>query len=217
MTENNNISSLGADTLAHQQVAIEENNIGIFFAAFLTQLLLSKRILSEEQQLPHYIKSFEQYSLYASQRVIIRKILDSKEYKDIINEMTYLIEDYNEDQSKAPHEIYLSKINKSFLIRQIFSYTDQTLTKYSFINNYINKDIVKLDLKELHKKIWNFPIEQQIMIIARIFIQMSDTFENKKKSIKDSFLENTKRLIPEYSNYKDSVEYINLSNYLTYR
>lgn len=204
------------NTLAHELIAREEQNVGLFFAAFAIQYYLHKDLLSKKLNTPLFLTFFADNDLYASQRVLIKNIIANKKYKPILEEMERLLLDYNSNSSRLPYETYLNSINKAFLIRQIFEHTDQTLSKYSFVKEYLEKEISHLDLNELDNSMWSFPTEQKILIIVRIFMQMKDSFENKKKGIVDSFVENVRRKKDEYAskNKKNGVEYANLEMFL---
>lgn len=204
------------NTLAHELVAREEQSVGIFFAAFAIQYYVHKDMLTKKINVPTFLKFFSDIELYASQRVLIKDIINNKKYKFIVLELEKLLLDYNADASRLPYETFLNKIyNKAFLIRQIFEHTNQTLSKYSIIKDYINIELINLDLNELADKMANFTNEEKILMLIRIFIQQKDAYESKKKEIMDSFLENIQRKKEEYKlkNKTNSIEYTNLENF----
>ena len=205
-----------SNTLAHEMIAREEQNIGLFFTAFAIQFYMSREMLRKKLNKPAFILFFGDMEIYASQRVLIKNIITSHHFKKVIEDMDFIFHEHNEKPDQLPHEIFLSRINKGFLIRQIFKQTDQILSKYHFIDKYVGKEISMLDLDELKKDMEAFPVEQQILVLARIFIQMKDNFENKKKSIHKSFIENIKRTKDEYSakGKISSMEYENLKQFL---
>lgn len=191
-------SNTGSSTLAHELVAREEQNVGIFFAAFSIQFYLTKEMLKHKLTKPTFLMYFDDVEIYASQRVFIKNIISSHNYKKLCEDIEFVLNEHNNDHQKQPHEVYLSRINKAFLIRQIFKQTDQVLPKYNFIENYIGKSVAELDIEELYKKMELLPVEQQVLILVRIFNQLKDNFENKKKTILSSFIENITRIKQEY-------------------
>jgi hypothetical protein len=182
-----------ASTLAHELIAKEEQNIGIFFAAFAIQYYFHKEILKQKIAEPVFVKFFGDIDLYASQRVLIKNIINNRHYRPICEELEKYFMEYNSNDEKLPHNIFLGRVNKAFLIRQIFKHTDQVLSKYNFIEKYIGQDIAHLNLDDLYADMNGIQIEQQILVLVRIFIHMKDGFENKKKTLLDSFIENIKR------------------------
>jgi hypothetical protein len=191
------LTSLNNNTLAHELVAREEQNIAIFFISFAIQLYLTKEMLKKDLNKPKFLLYYGDIELFASQRVLIKNIILNKDYKGFCEDIEkFLIE--SNIKENLPHECFFNKINKSFLIRQIFNQTDQVLSKYKFINKFINLNITELDLSELFSLMVELPREQQILIISRIFSNIHDRFENKKKSIQWSFLENLERKKSEY-------------------
>lgn len=203
-------------TLAHELVAREEKNVELFFAAFAIQYYMHKDMLINNLNPPTFIKFFGDMELYASQRVFINNLINNKKYKNVVERMEKLLLEYNVNSNRLPYESYLNSINKAFLIRQIFEHTDQTLAKYVFIKDFINKDIADIDLDALDLKMGSLPVEQKILILVRIFIQLKDTFENKKKEIMESFIENIRRKKDEYvsKNKVATVEYENVQKFL---
>lgn len=204
------------NTLAHELVAREEKSVEIFFAAFAIQYYMHKDMLVNPLNPPAFIKFFGDIEIYASQRVFINNIINNKKYKPVLAKIEKLLLEYNINSTRLPYQSYLNSINKAFLIRQIFEHTDQTLSKYGFIKDFLNKDLIDIDLDLLDEKTINFPVEQKILILVRIFVQLKDNFENKKKEIMESFLENIKRKKEEYvaKNRVNTVEYSNVISFL---
>lgn len=219
MIKNKDTSSLmtsGHNTLAHELLARDEQFVGIFFAAFAIQYYLHRDMLNIKIREPQFLDLFKDIELYASQRVFIKNIISNKKYKGICEEMhSYLLE-YNQNQEKRPYDIFLSRINKGFLIRQIFKHTDQVLEKYRFVGNFINKDISQLDQDDLFNKMWHLPVEQQLLVCVCIFSKLSDNFENKKKPLGQSFVENSQRLKEAFSTMgkQNSIEFANLELFI---
>jgi hypothetical protein len=203
------------NTLAHEIILKEEQNIGIFFAAFAIQLYFNKEMMSSKVYNPNFLRFFSDIDIYASQRVFVKNILTNKSYAKVVITMENLFLEYNGDDSKMPYLIMLSIINKGFLIRQIFSQTDQILSKYEFIEKFIGKDISHLDFDDLYQKMQLLPEEQQILVLSRLFILMRDGFEDRKKTVKASFAENVKRLKHDYESRgkTQTTEYSNLLIY----
>ena len=199
-------------TLAHEIIWKEEQNIGIFFAAFAIQFYFHKQMIATKVYRPNYLKFFADIDIYASQRVFVKNIITNKNYTRVITALENLFLEYSGDDLKMPYLLMLSRVNKGFLIRQIFGQTYQILSKYEFINDFIGKDIAKLDFDLLASKIQIFPEEQQILILARIFTLMKDGFEDRKKNLKASFAENITRMKHDYEakGKTQTTEYNNL-------
>lgn len=204
------------NTLAHELVAREEKSVEIFFAAFAIQYYVHKDMLANSLNPPGFIKFFGDIEIYASQRVFINNLINNKRYKPVLLKMEKLFLDYNINNTRLPYQAYLNSFNKAFLIRQIFEHTDQTLSKYSFMKDFIDKDIIDINLDTLDERMAHLPVEQKILILVRIFVQLKDSFENKKKEIMESFIENIKRKKDELSskNKVGTVEYTNLVSFL---
>lgn len=187
------------NTLAHEMIARDEQFVGIFFACFAIQYYLHKDMLQNKLTAPSFLKFFGDIEVYASQRVFIKNIIANKKYSKVIEEMQSLFLECSADPIKHPnpHSLFLSRLNKAFLIRQIFHHSDQVLEKYKFIETFLGKDIASLNIDELHSKMWHLPVEQQLLILVRIFSQIRDGYDNKKKNIMASFAENLLRLKEE--------------------
>lgn len=203
------------NTLAHEIILKEEQNIGIFFAAFAIQFYFHKEMISNKVNKPSFLRFFSDIDIYASQRVFVKNIITNKKYSKIVNAMENFFLEYTGDDSKMPYLLMLSRINKGFLIRQIFAQTDQILSKYEFIHEFIGKDISQLDFDSLQNKMQSLPEEQQVLILSRLFILMRDGFEDRKKTLKSSFSENIIRMKQEYEskNKTQTIEYSNLLSY----
>lgn len=197
MNKKENVENISSNTLAHELVAREEQNVGIFFAAFAIQYYLTKEMLHYNLHKPGFLVFVGDIELYASQRVFIKNIILNTKYQHLISKMEFILLEHNAHAEKLPHEILLSKFNKAFLIRQIFKQTDQVLPKYSFIDKYLGINIIDLDLDELYISMEDLTIEQQVLVLTRIFSQLTDSFEGKKKSIYSSFIGNIKSIRQE--------------------
>lgn len=200
MNNTNKVEKVSSSTLAHEMVAREEQNVGIFLSAFAIQYYFSKEMLKYKLYKPKLLTYFGDMELYASQRVLIKTLISNPLYHYIIDKIALLLLENNQNPEKLPHEVLLSKMNKAFIIRQIFQQTDQILPKYEFINKFINVNIVDLDLSRLFEAMKDLPIEQQILVLTRVFSNTKDDFEAKKKSLNDSFYENIKRVRQDYIN-----------------
>lgn len=198
MAEKEKTENTGASTLAHELVAREEQNIGIFFAAFSIQFYMTREMLKQRLNKPVFLNHFGDVEVFASQRIFIKNIIINKYYQNLCEEIEYLLIEHNNDDTKQPHELLLSRINKAFLIRQIFKQTDQVLPKYHFVEDFLGQEINNIDMDILYKKMETLPVEQQILVLSRIFTQVKDSFENKKKPILASFIENVMRVKNDY-------------------
>lgn len=206
---------MGTSTLAHELVLKEETLVGNFFAAYAIQWYLSDFILKNKIKSPNFIKNNYDVTLSATQRIFIKQIISNKSYNHIHEEISAIFEEYSKHYQQNPGDIFLSKINKNFLIRQIFEHTEQTLSKYSFIKNYLHiniADINKNIIDTLLNDIIVFPIEQQILILIRVFSTINDNHTDKYKRTIDSFSENLLKIKNRYiaKNKKNSQEFINL-------
>lgn len=217
-TMGSNTSGTNSTTLSHELVARDEQIIGCFFAAFAIQYFLHKDMLNNKLIAPQFINVFSDIEVCASQRIYINNLIgNSKKYIKVIEELQLLYLEYCSDVNKnpQPYLLFLSRINKSFLIRQIFNHTDRMLEKYQFIEDFVNKD--KVDLDKLNSKIWHFPVEQQILILARIYSSITDEHTDKIKTILVSYRENLKRLITEIESNKSKYNDIQKNNIKFFR
>lgn len=181
----------GQDTLAHEQIARDEQFVGLFFAAFSIQYCTENNESDVLKDI-EFLKLFKDIDLYVSQRIFIKSIINTKSYKSVCEELHNLIINEKQKNGQNPYDYFLSTINKGnkgFLIRQIFNHTDQLLEKYRFISDFVNNDISKIDVELLYKKMWHLPLEQQILVCVYIFSKITDTFESEKKTIGLSFNE----------------------------
>ena len=172
----------------------DEQYVGIFFAAFVIQYYLHKDFSTVAIETVEYLEPFKDIELYASQRVFIKNIISNKKYRIMCEEIKYLLFEYNSKKEKAPHDIFLSRINKEVQLKQIFAQGNDILEKYKFVHELAKKDVSEIDMDELHKKIWHFSIEQQILICIYLFSKIKDNYDTKKKSIGDSFVENSMKI-----------------------
>lgn len=202
-------------TFSHEIVAMEEAKIGIFFSALAIQLLLTPKMLKMKNIYPEYLEKNANVEICAAQRVVIQKIIDLPEFKDVKEEFEFFISQYAIDNSVEPVQIFLNGINKSFLIRQIFKKTAQILPKYDFIENYIGVPFREFNWEQLSKDMMSFPIEQKILILARIFDRTGDNV-GRNKTIIGSLIENSRRNISllEKKGLTHTQEYLNLELFL---
>lgn len=184
-------------TLAHELVAREEHNVGIFIAAFAIQYYFSKEMVKHSLVTPKFLMNYGATDIYASQRVFIKNIIRHPDYKQIINKLYNILIEYNSSPKQLPQELLLAKINKAFVIRQIFKQTDQVLPRYDFMDEFVDKNIADLDMDLLYDAMSALPLEQQILVLARIYAHLTDQFEDKKRSINTSFLENIRRWLSD--------------------
>lgn len=184
-------------TVAHELVARDEQLIGIFFAAFSIQYFLHKEMLNNKLSAPNFLNLFGDIETYATQRMFIKNLLGNKKYVKVTEDLQNIFLEYcaNPTKNTQPYLLFLSRINKAFLIRQIFNHSDQVLEKYQFIEEFLNQE--QVDLDKLNTKMWHFPVEQQILILARIYSTVHDDYNEKKKTIFNSYRENLQRLIDE--------------------
>jgi hypothetical protein len=59
---------------------------------------------------------------------------------------------------------------------------------------------------------WHLPAEQQILILARIYSTIHDEYEEKKKTIMNSYKENVQRLIEEVNKHPARYQVIQVNN-----
>lgn len=190
------IETTKADTVAHEKMAQDEQNIGVFFAAFAIQYLLHKDMLQNILTAPKFLKHFGDFTLSASQRIFIKEIIRSKESETarIVDEMQAAILESMSAKSKyqRPDLFFLSRIQKDFLIKQIFAHSSEEVTpKYEFVEKLLTSNIREINLKNIINTMWILSVEQQILILSRIFVSLSDDGNPKKrKTVIDSFSEN---------------------------
>lgn len=198
-------------TFSHEIVAIEEAKIGIFFSALSIQLLLTPKMLRMKNIMPLYLEKNANVEICAAQRLLIKKIIDSSYFKDVKEEFEFLLSQYAIDSRVDPDEIFLNNINKSFLIRQIFKKTSQILPKYNFIDNYIGVPFRDFNMEQLAKDMQKLPVEQKILILARIFDRTGDNV-GRNKTIMGSLVENSKKNLSllEKRGLVNTQEYLNL-------
>lgn len=183
-----------SSTLSHEMLAQDEMNVGLFFASFAIQGYLKHKVIKAGVNLPYFIRFYGDLKISAAQRIFIKEILEDKNYEKIADDMMSLLLESQDGRERQAYLIFLGRINKSFLIRQIFHHTEQILDKYKFISKYINLNIRDISFKDLMDNIWMLSIEQQILILARIFVSLKDKNQKGMKTIKDSFKENLMRL-----------------------
>lgn len=204
-------------TFSHEIVALEEAKIGIFFAAWAIQFLLTPKMLKMKSIFPKYLKKNANVEICAAQRVFIQKINEHPSFKDVREEFEFFLGQYAIDNSIDPEMIFLSGINKSFLIRQIFKKTSQILPKYNFIDKYIGVNLRDFNWEELANDMEPLPVSQKILVLARIFDRTGDKV-GRNKTIIGSFIENSRRNLNllEKKGLSDTQEYLNLKIFLEY-
>lgn len=204
-------------TFSHDIVAMEEEKIGIFFASLAIQFLLTPKILKMKNIFPKYLEKHANTEICAAQRVFIQKIIDLPSFKDVRDEFEFCLGQYALDNTFPPEEIYLASINKSFLIRQIFKQSSQILPKYNFIENYIGVPLRDFDWNKFSTELDDLPINQKILVLARIFDRTGDTV-GRNKTIIGSLIENSNKnvILLEKKGMTETQEYMNLKMFLEF-
>ena len=148
----------------------------------------------------------------ASQRIFIKELIHNEKFAKVIGELQILFLEYcsNPKKNPQPYQSFLARINKSFLIRQIFNHSNQVLEKYAFIEDFLGKQ--QVDLDRLNAKMWHFPIEQQILILARVYASVTDGLTNKIKTIGDSYKENVTRFVSEVNKFPNKYQIVQVEN-----
>ncbi len=205
-------SSNAATTVAHELIARDEQIIGTFFSAIAIQYFLHKDMLNNKLIPPTFITINSDVETFATQRMFIKNLIGNTKYIKVIEELQSLFLEYcsNPKKNPQPYLLFLSRINKAFLIRQIFNHSNQILEKYQFVEDFIGQQ--QIDLDKLNAKMWHFPVEQQILILARIYSTINDTYEDKKKTILNSYKENVQRLIAEVNKNPNRYQVIQVNN-----
>jgi hypothetical protein len=209
---NENTASMNTTTVAHELVARDEQIVGVFFSAFAIQYFLHKDMLNNKLIAPNFLNIFADIETYATQRMFIKNLIGNKKYSKVIEDLQSVFLEYcaNPTKNSQPYLLFLSRINKAFLIRQVFQHSDQVLEKYQFIQDFLGKE--QVDLDKLNTKMWHFPVEQQILILARIYSTIHDEYEEKKKTIINSYKENVQRLIEEVNKNPARYQVIQVNN-----
>ena len=169
----------------------EELYVYKFFSAFYIQFLLQKEFSNTPILKLQFMEKHLNDQIYASQRIFIKNLIGNSNYKVFCDEMKNLFLEYNENKSVSPCNLFLSRINKEALLKQIFI---QGSGKYKFLHPFVDLSGTSIDLDDLYNKIWHLSQEQQIVIFAYIFSRIHDTNVKKKKLLKDSFTENCQRV-----------------------
>lgn len=169
----------------------EELYVYKFFSAFYIQFLLQKEFSNTPILKLQFMEKHLNDQIYASQRIFINNLIGNSNYKVFCDEMKNLFLEYNENKSFSPCNLFLSRINKEALLKQIFI---QGSGKYKFLHPFVDLSGTSIDLDDLYNKIWHLSQEQQIVIFAYIFSRLHDTNVKKKKLLKDSFTENCQRV-----------------------
>lgn len=209
---NENTASMNTTTVAHELVARDEQIVGVFFSAFAIQYFLHKDMLNNKLISPNFLNIFADIETYATQRMFIKNLIGNKKYSKVIEDLQSIFLEYcaNPTKNSQPYLLFLSRINKAFLIRQVFQHSDQVLEKYQFIQDFLGQE--QIDFDKLNTKMWHFPAEQQILILARIYSTIHDEYEEKKKTIMNSYKENVQRLIEEVNKHPSRYQVIQVNN-----
>lgn len=178
---------------ALQQLNKNEEEISVFFSALAAQYFLHKDLLTTKMTAPQFIYNHSEYETCASQRAFIKDLLSNPDYRKVVDEFQALFSEYCLELNKknTPSSIFLSRINKAFLIRQIFGY-EESDTKFKFIEEFLGKSTI--DFEKLKQKIWQLQVEQQIIVLARIYGSITDNYTTKRKTLLNSYRENLHRL-----------------------
>lgn len=216
MSDNKSINDVATNpnttTVAHELVARDEQIVGVFFSAFAIQYFLHKDMLNNKLMPPNFLNIFGDIETYATQRMFIKNLIGNKKYIKVIEDIQGVFLEYcaNPTKNPQPYLLFLSRINKAFLIRQVFNHSDQILEKYQFIEDFLNQE--QVDLDKLNTKMWHFPVEQQILILARIYSTIHDDYDDKKKTVFNSYRENVQRLIEEVNKNPNRYQVIQVNN-----
>lgn len=174
-------------TLAHEQLAKDEQFVGVFIASLLLYMNKEKYNISAEKfAFTEYYKDTE---LALPQQIFAKKIIDSHAFRDFIDYINLLLSKSENDKAKnSPLDIFLDsfkKGDKAFLIRQIFRHTDQVLEKYRFLDSFCDININDIDLDLLNRGLWQLPIEQKVLCVTYIFSQLDDETVEQRTSISE--------------------------------
>lgn len=184
------------DSIEQANMAKDEQSIGIFFAAFTIQQLFRGEMLQNRFTEPKFLKYFGDIELSASQRVFIKEIINFKNSTQIKDELQSILLECLSPNTRNPRPdlVFLSRIPKDYLVRQIYQRSDEISPRFQFISDYLNLTISQLDFKKLHSQIWPYPVESQILILSKIFTNLAeDGADHKRRTIFQSFSENLSR------------------------
>lgn len=200
------------ESVAIELVARDEQQVGIFFSALAIQYFLHRDMLSTKIISPSFVSLFSDVDTKASQRIFIKELIHNEKFSKVIEDLQILFLEYcgNPKKNPQPYQAFLGRINKAFLIRQIFNHSNQVLEKYAFIEDFLG--LQQIDLDRLNAKMWHFPIEQQILILARVYASVNDPLENKVKTIGESYKENVTRFVSEVNKYPNKYQIIQVEN-----
>jgi len=212
-----NTAQTSTVTLAHELIAREEHYVGVFFAAVSIQYYLHKDMLgSARMPAPLFLKFFNDIEISASQRIFVKNFINNNKYSTALSYLKELFLTCDESKGEHSYTVFLAKINKSFLIRQIFNHTEQVLDRYKFIKDYINLDITDIKMETLHKNLESLSPEQQILIFTRIFTKIKDNNPSKTKTILGSFEENIAKMQAEIKKNPNNFTVIEVNNLLAF-
>lgn len=189
--ENNNEITLGIGataqtSLAHEQLARNEQFVGMFLAVFISNLNKDKYLINNDKI--EFINNYLDIELYISQRMFIKRMIESPVFKDLIEYIVNLI-DKSYNSSVTPLEQFMSSFNKgdkAFLIRQIFRHSEQVIEKYRFIQNFIDIPVQDIDMDILNKKMWQLPIEQQLLACSSVFSKIKDEHSEERETLNET-------------------------------
>ncbi len=204
-------TSTQTEEVAQELLARDEQLVGVFFSALAIQYFLHKDMLNNKLIPPNFVAINGDIQTCATQRMFIKELIHNKKYLKLVEELQMIFLEYVRDPRKypQPYLLFLSRINKGLLIRQIFSHGG-VVDKYSFIEDFYGKK--QIDLDKLNAKMWHFPIEQQILILAKIYSGIQDGFEDKKKTIATSYKENVTRFIAEVNKFPNKYQVTQVNN-----
>lgn len=173
----------------------EERHVYRFFNAFYIQFLLRKDFANTPILKLQFLEKYTDDHIYASQRIFIKDLISNPDFKIFCDEMKNLFLEYNETNALSPCALFLKRINKDVLIKQIFV---QGIGKYKFLHPFVKMSGNTINCEDLNSKVWHLSQEQQIVIFAYIFSTLHDSNVKKRKLLKDSFTENCQR-VQEYN------------------
>lgn len=171
--------------LAHEQLAKDEQFVGVFIATLLLYMNRDKYNITDDKfAFTEYYKDTE---LTTEQQSFAKKVVEASVFRDFLDYINLLLSKSVADKSQvSPLDIFLDsfkKGDKAFLIRQIFRHTDQILEKYRFLDSFCLDEVDAIDLDLLNRNIWQFPIEQKVLCLTYIFSQLDNDSIDGRLSI----------------------------------
>ena len=203
--------STQTEEIVQELLVRDERLVSVFFSAIAIQYFLHKDMLNNKLIPPNFISINGDVETCATQRMFIKELIHNKKYGKLMEELQLIYLEYVRDPKKypQPYILFLSRINKSLLIRQIFSHAG-IIDKYSFIEDFYG--VENIDIEKLNSKMWHFPIEQQILILARVYSGITDKFIDKRKTIFNSYKENVTRFVAEVNKYPNKYQVSQVNN-----